>query len=508
MAMSATQSRMEPAWGPVLAVMTLVMVAGSWPLYSALWVGLRARISSAENGHQRAALPAGSVTVPSIRDEQLEASVEVAEPAQAQPVELHSVTQAGIALEQAGLAPEQARKWTRRLEEIAHVTSFAPGHRFIIYRDPDEGQIRGLRYDLDPHATVMERALGEEVVVATLRPIEYVTHSKAIALKVGRGFSTAAVKQGLSPTLINTVREAFKHEYPIEESHQNAILKVLYTYQVSTDGFYRTEEEFRAAQLMAEDKQCLILGFKEPSGRLRFFDQNGKDVGPIFLRYPLHFKFISSGFSYGRYHPILHRYRPHLGVDFVARYGTPVMAIGDGEVESAQWDSELGRCVRIRHENGLETVYGHLASISAGVKPGAKVRVGQVIGKVGSSGLSTGPHLHFSLIKNGRYVDPMAAHLGERAQVPVERWSEFRQMALRYLKELERVDKPYQQVTFNDAFFEKRSPHALPHVLGTKVTGTSSRVSTGGKTTRQVPTARGQSELDSSELLVSVEPAS
>lgn len=120
---------------------------------------------------------------------------------------------------------------------------------------------------------------------------------------------------------------------------------------------------------------------------------------------PLRHARITSSFSYRRWHPILHRYRPHHGTDFGARRGTPLLAVNDGRVSYAGWMRGYGKVVKIRHAGGYESLYAHQSRIR--VKLGQHVKKGQVIGYVGSTGRSTGPHLHFGLMKNGRWVDPM-----------------------------------------------------------------------------------------------------
>jgi murein DD-endopeptidase MepM/ murein hydrolase activator NlpD len=120
---------------------------------------------------------------------------------------------------------------------------------------------------------------------------------------------------------------------------------------------------------------------------------------------PLRHARITSSFSYRRWHPILHRYRPHHGTDFGARRGTPLLAVNDGRVSYAGWMRGYGKVVKIRHAGGYESLYAHQSRIR--VKRGQYVKKGQVIGYVGSTGRSTGPHLHFGLMKNGRWIDPM-----------------------------------------------------------------------------------------------------
>lgn len=138
-----------------------------------------------------------------------------------------------------------------------------------------------------------------------------------------------------------------------------------------------------------------------------YYDEDGEPLQKTFLKSPLTYRRISSGFSRARRHPITRKVVPHHGVDFAAPSGTPVAASADGRVISAGWDGPLGRAVRIRHGSNYETVYGHLQAFARGIRRGAEVRQNQVIGYVGSSGRATGPHLHYTLIERGRPVDPM-----------------------------------------------------------------------------------------------------
>lgn len=139
-----------------------------------------------------------------------------------------------------------------------------------------------------------------------------------------------------------------------------------------------------------------------------YFDEQANSLRRTFLKAPLRYRRISSGFSYSRMHPILKYRRPHLGVDYAADHGTPVMSVGDGIVEFAKWDNGGGgRAVKIKHNGTYTTLYMHLSKYGKGIKSGVKVKQGQVIGYVGSSGMSTGPHLDFRFYRNGKPVDPL-----------------------------------------------------------------------------------------------------
>ena len=174
------------------------------------------------------------------------------------------------------------------------------------------------------------------------------------------------------------------------------------------------------------------FAFRDEHGRAHLYDEEGHALGPQFLRFPVNFQYISSPYTLHRYHPILHQYRAHLGVDLAALYGTPVKAIADGRVESAGWCGELGNCIRLDHDNSTVSVYGHLSKIDPNARPGNYIRIGEVIGRVGSTGLSTGPHLHFAIEKRGLNVDPLRQTLGVHHQVSPRMKALFDNFKLRY----------------------------------------------------------------------------
>ncbi len=138
----------------------------------------------------------------------------------------------------------------------------------------------------------------------------------------------------------------------------------------------------------------------------RYYDEKGSQVEGFLLARPVRNARISSKFTKRRWHPILKRYRAHLGIDYAARSGTPIMAAGSGKIISAGYTRGYGNVIKIRHGDGYMTLYAHMKSFRKGMKRGKYVKKGQVIGYVGTTGLSTGPHLHFGLYKNGRAINP------------------------------------------------------------------------------------------------------
>ncbi|HOJ40798.1 MAG TPA: M23 family metallopeptidase, partial [bacterium] len=157
-----------------------------------------------------------------------------------------------------------------------------------------------------------------------------------------------------------------------------------------------------------------------------FYDEKGNSVESAFLKAPLSYRRISSFFSHRRLHPVTGIYRPHLGIDYAAATGTPVSAIGDGRVIFQGWTTNgYGKAVQLKHPNGYVSYYGHLSAIARGMATGKRVKKGQVIGYVGSTGCSTGPHLDFRLKRNGQFVNPLSLKMPPGRSVRPERMGHF-----------------------------------------------------------------------------------
>ncbi|MFQ5528091.1 MAG: peptidoglycan DD-metalloendopeptidase family protein [Thermoanaerobaculia bacterium] len=156
-----------------------------------------------------------------------------------------------------------------------------------------------------------------------------------------------------------------------------------------------------------------------------YYDADGRPIRKMFLRSPLRYSRVTSRFSHRRFHPILKRYRPHHGVDYGAPTGTPVRATANGTVVSAGWDRGGGKTVKVRHPNGYLTAYLHLSRYAKGVRSGRRVMQGDVVGYVGSTGLSTAPHLDYRVQRNGRWINPLSLKSVPADPVPHRRLPEF-----------------------------------------------------------------------------------
>jgi len=200
------------------------------------------------------------------------------------------------------------------------------------------------------------------------------------------------------------------YEYRVDMSRDLQVgdeFKVVAERSVAPTGAMRIGKVI-AATFKLSGNMIDAVHFNSDGATGEYFDQAGKSMRAAFLHAPLEFRRISSVFG-GREHPILGGWRMHKGLDYAANYGTPVRAIGDGVVIRAGWSNGYGNVLEIRHRNGFVTRYGHLSRYAAGIRVGTHVAMGQYVANVGSTGLSTGPHLHFEVIVNGEQRDPRVA---------------------------------------------------------------------------------------------------
>ena len=216
--------------------------------------------------------------------------------------------------------------------------------------------------------------------------------------------------------------------------------QVVFERLVSEDGEVRVGPVL-AGDLTISGKSLTAFRFGEGNGRSAlYYDADGNSLRRAFLRAPVEFRRISSRFASARFHPILGLTRRHEGTDYAAAPGTPVMAAGDGVVVRAGWAGGYGNLIELRHLNGITTRYGHLRALARNIRRGVRVEQGQTIGYVGSTGLATGPHLHYEFRVNGVAKDSRRVTLGSGAPVPAAERASFEQERDHLLAELHRSD--------------------------------------------------------------------
>jgi len=244
--------------------------------------------------------------------------------------------------------------------------------------------------------------------VLTCEKIELQTTSKTFEISgtIENSLWESMTSQKINPTIILDFADMFAWQIDfLTNCRQGDKFKVIYEIKTLEKKDTVISSTILAGRYITSTSSFTAIRFEDSKGNERFFDEEGKSVKSAFLKAPLQFKRISSYFTKKRLHPILKYYRAHEGIDYAAPIGTPVSAVGDGTVKKSQYSGGYGNLVIIKHPNGYETYYGHLSKYGKGIKKGAHVKQGQVIGYVGSTGLSTGPHLDFRIKKNGKFFD-------------------------------------------------------------------------------------------------------
>ena len=191
-----------------------------------------------------------------------------------------------------------------------------------------------------------------------------------------------------------------------------------------------------AAEIVNQGTTYKAYRYETSKGVFGYFDENGKSLQKGFLRAPLAYMRISSRFTYRRFHPVLRRYRPHTGVDYAAPRGTPIHSVASGVVLQRGYNRFSGKFVRIRHNNGMETLYNHMSSFAPGLGVGSHVPQGRMIGRVGSTGIATGPHLDFRMYRNGVPIDPLSVKTIYADPVPSRKIADFRAVVKSYAPQL------------------------------------------------------------------------
>lgn len=287
----------------------------------------------------------------------------------------------------------------------AALTRLKPGAE-LGFDLPASGELRTLRYDRDPLHRV-ELSLTGEGVKETIIEREVTTRTVVLSGTVGRSLTRSARKAGLTAANINAMTdEIFKYDIDF-----NSDLKPDDRFSVVVEQTWREGElistgPIEAATFTVNDK--LYSGFRHarPGGKPEYFTAEGRPLKKNFIRMPIAYARMSSKFG-ARRHPVLGTMRMHKGVDYAAPTGTPIMAAGDARVQFAGWQGGYGRTVILDHGKGHTTLYAHMSRLGK-IKQGQRVSQGTVIGYVGTTGLSTGPHLHYEFRINGVHRNPLS----------------------------------------------------------------------------------------------------
>ena len=313
-------------------------------------------------------------------------------------------------------------------------TQLIPGHNIEIKTNL-AGKLLHLEYELD----------AENILVAGLTQQGYQVATEKLVLQNRQVLKSATIQNslfgatddaGIPDQIALQIAEIFSGEIDFHDDlWPGDKLNVIY------EAFYNAGELMKTGNVLAVEfvnkgKIYQAIHFGEAEGKFAYYTPQGKSLHKSFLRTPVEFTRVSSNFNAGRFHPILHRFKAHKGVDLAAPTGTRIKAAGDAVVEFVGRKGGYGNVIILKHENGISTLYGHLSGFAAGLRKGMQVAQSDIIGYVGSTGMATGPHLHYEFLVNNVHRDPLTVALPTSIPIDANYKKEFDMKSLDYMAQI------------------------------------------------------------------------
>ena len=318
-------------------------------------------------------------------------------------------------------------------------TQLMPGHTVEIKTNLD-GKLLHLEYELD----------ADNILVAGLTAQGYQVATEKLVLQNHQVLKSATIRDslfgatddaGIPDQIALQIADIFSGEIDFHDD-----LRPGDKFNVIYEAFYNAGELMKTGDVLAVEfinngKKYQAVHFGEAEGKFAYYSPEGKSLHKSFLRSPVEFSRVSSSFNAGRFHPILHRFKAHKGVDLAAPTGTRIKAAGDAVVDFVGRKGGYGNVIVLQHENGVSTVYGHLSGFAAGLRKGQQVNQSDIIGYVGMTGLATGPHLHYEFLVNKVHRDPLTVALPNSVPIDGKYKKEFDAKSLDYMAQIEILNR-------------------------------------------------------------------
>lgn len=294
----------------------------------------------------------------------------------------------------------------------------------------EEEKIEKIRYYPDTENVIIAEADGETFKVKK-ESIPYEITEETLSIEIDEFFYKDAIDAGLSEASILETADVFSFDVDFNtEIKAGDKMKIIYEKRTLNEKS-ASNGKIIAAKFINSGQEYFAYSF-DSDGKFGHYDAEGHELMRQFLRAPLSYRRISSGYTKARYHPITRTVSAHYQIDYAAPSGTPVVSTASGIVTSAGWEGGWGNMVRIKHDNGFTTHYGHLSAYGKGIKSSIPVSQGQVVGYVGSTGWSTGPHLDYGMKQNGSPLNPMSLKLPKGTPLEGEKMEKFQEIKRKY----------------------------------------------------------------------------
>ena len=302
-----------------------------------------------------------------------------------------------------GMSAQEAYNLAQACDTLFDVKTLRVGNTYRAYYSPED-RLEYMVYDRDRmHCVVFDCTEPYDLWIYE-KPVA--RNEKYADVTINSSLWNDMLAADVSPLLILSLSDIYAWTVDFFGLQKGDRFRVLYQETVC-DGDVIAVDTVRYAVFSHAGQDFPAIMYDQQDGGNLWWNEKGESMRKAFLKAPLKFSRISSGFSYARKHPVTRKVQPHTGVDYAAPKGTPVMTIGDGVITSMKYEGAGGNTIRIRHNSVYSTAYLHLSGYAKGLKVGQRVRQGEVIGYVGSTGRSTGPHLDFRVWKNGTPINPL-----------------------------------------------------------------------------------------------------
>jgi murein DD-endopeptidase MepM/ murein hydrolase activator NlpD len=322
------------------------------------------------------------------------------------------------------LSPGEIHSLSRQCRDVYSLRRIKAGHDYRLYLN--EKQLKRFEYDIDKDKK-LSVSFDSGSIKARTQDIDYSIEQKLIKGTIESSLFKAVNAAGETNELAIALAEIFAWDIDFIRDIRSGDSFRLLVEKRYRFGDFAGYGNILAAQFNNRGQAYQAFLFDDGKGRAEYYNAEGQAVRKTFLKAPLNFTRISSGYTWKRKHPILDVVRPHLGIDYAAPRGTPIKSVADGEVLARAYDRQAGHYVKIRHHNGYVTIYNHMKRFARGLSRGQDVAQGEVIGYVGTTGLSTGPHLDYRVKRYGKYVNPLKIKSEPVKPVPEAKRAEFRQ---------------------------------------------------------------------------------
>jgi len=325
-----------------------------------------------------------------------------------------------------------------KTENSRQLTKLRPG-KTLHLRTNHDGGVAEIVYEDTPLTWIHALRNGNEFTIIRYDlPLTRKQHK--VAAYVNSSLYAAGQRAGISDTQIMYLTEIFGWDIDFSLNVQAGDgFKLIYD-DIYVDDVKKASGNILAAEFINNGKVYRAIAYHDESGQIKYYAPDGTGMQKTFLRSPVKFSRISSRFTKARYHPVLKKWRSHKGVDYAASRGTPVRATADGRISHLGRKGGYGKAVILNNGSTYSTLYGHLSSYSRGLKRGSRVKQGQIIGKVGSTGLATGPHLHYEFRINGKHVNPLTFRQPKSAPIPDSQKVDFLKASQNMEQELDAIE--------------------------------------------------------------------